>query len=111
MKSIKWAAGAASASTGADATSQVITLRPETIGVSIQVAWTGTTAGTVKVQGSNDSLQWDDLTGMSSEASGTPGHEMFVMDTAYWQFLRVVFTHSGGTGFLSGNWNEKGNRK
>lgn len=106
-KPIKWAAGVTSISTAASATSQAISLKPDTIGVCIQVAWTGTTAGTVKAQASNDGSQWDDLDGITVDPAGSASSDIWVIGSAYFQYVRVVFTRSGGSGLLSGTWNEK----
>lgn len=107
MKTIKWAAAATSVTTGADATSMPVTLKPKSVGVNVQLAWTGTTTGTVKMQGSNDLLQWNDVASMTASPAGSAGTAVFTADKAYWDHFQVVFTRSGGTGLISGTYNEK----
>lgn len=106
MKSIKWA-NVASVSTAASATSDVITLHPLDVGISIQLAWTGTTAGTVKLQASNDAIQWNDVDGITDDPAGSASNTAWDVAAAYFQYVRVVFTRSGGTGLLSGTYNIK----
>lgn len=107
MKTIKWAAAATSISTGDDAESLVITLRPKTQAVCVQIAWTGTTDGTVKLQVSNDNSQWDDLTGINTSTGGSAGTDAWNISTIGFAFMKLVYTRSSGTGTLSGTWNER----
>lgn len=106
MKQLTWV-HATSVSTAASSTSDVVSIPANQNGVAVQIAWTGTTAGTVKLQGSNDAAQWDDLTGLSDTPAGSASQNMWVVSYAYFQYLRVVFTRSGGTGLLSGTWSSK----
>lgn len=108
MKTILWAAGATSISSGASATSLSIQLtNPSEIGISIQLAWTGTTAGTIKLQSSNDNTQWDDVEDITDSPAGAAGQAAWIIDAAYFNYVRVVFTRSAGTGLISGTYNIK----
>jgi hypothetical protein len=72
-------------------------------GLSFQVAWTGATAaGTFKIQASNDSVTWIDLPGLSSVVAG-PGAVFWNMASIFFQYARLVFVQTGGTGSVDAN--------
>jgi hypothetical protein len=82
---------------------------------SVQIVGTGSLAGTVKIQASNDSpiglaghnggtpfvpTNWTDIPGATAALSA--GSSALVPTTLIcYQFIRVVFTASGGTGTAS----------
>jgi hypothetical protein len=101
MSALTWS-HATSVSSSASSTSDVINLRRHETYACIQVAWTGTTAGTLKLQVSNDSTQWDDLDGITVTPAGSDSQDLWVIYAASFQFMRVVFTRTSGTGTLTG---------
>lgn len=106
MKTVKWAAAAESISTAANATSLAFTLKPNTVGVSVQVALTGTPTGTVKLQASNNGVQWDDVDDLTLAVVAAVGQDLWLASSAFFNQVRLVWTGSG-TGALSGTINEK----
>jgi len=84
-------------------------------GACIQLNWTGTPAGTFKIQCSNDVGQttdsgspdsvtglnnWTDVTGATAAAGGAAGSAVFDI-TTFARWVRVVFTFSASTGTLT----------
>ena len=106
MSALTWS-HATSISSGASSTSDVISLHKTETSFVIQVAWTGTTTGTLKLQVSNDSTQWDDLDGITVSPTGSSGQDLWIVTLASFQFLRVVFTRSAGTGTITGTFSAK----
>lgn len=67
---------------------------------SIQLVFTGTPAGTFKLQGSNDVGNSDDITNwtdlnIASGALSAAGSYIFNQDNAGYRWVRVVWTASG----------------
>lgn len=81
---------------------------------SAQAVVTGTAAGTLKVQVSNDNYipakapptHWNDLSGSSVAIAGAGNYLIPQVDLCY-QWLRLVFTNTSGTGTITANF--KGN--
>lgn len=90
-------------------------------GWSAQFEFTGSPAGTLKVQTSNDPgssapgdaqassvINWSDLqdSSITITGAGTPGYNY---NGSFYNWVRFVYTPSGGTGTLTGRMNGKGN--
>ena len=81
-----------------------ITTGPVFIGApqeySVQVDFTGTLAGTIKLQCSNTGSNFQDITGSSQTLIA--GQQAFysVLDATY-KYVRAVWTPSGGTGNIT----------
>jgi hypothetical protein len=70
-------------------------------GYCMQAVWTGATAaGTLKLQASNDSVNWSDITGSSTVVSG-PGSYIWNAGDAWYPYVQLVFVQSSGTGNLN----------
>jgi hypothetical protein len=78
--------------------------------VSAHLVWTGTgsPAGTVKLQGSNDNSNWEDITDMSASVSGAGSDLMEIINPAF-RYLRAFYDRSsGGTGAaITCTWNKR----
>lgn len=66
----------------------------------IQAVFTGTPNGTFKLQISNDNTNWSDYTG-SDYAITTAGNVAWNVSNIGFNYLRVVYTRSSGTGSCS----------
>lgn len=89
---------------------------------SIQVVWTGgsATAGTFKLQGSNDAgdngsgqgvsqpTNWTDITDSPQAISGTPGSLLYDVTACSYRWVRLVYTVSAGTATCNATINVKG---
>jgi len=78
---------------------------------SVQVVATGTIAGAVKIQYSNDEQKtfglptnWSDVPSATVTLTGTAGVFSIPKTELCYNFTRVVFTQSGGTGTVSANY-------
>jgi len=68
---------------------------------SIQFNWSGTTAGTVKAQISNDGISWTDVPGCLATPAGSTDFYLFNSgDIVGYRYVRSVFTRTSGTGTL-----------
>lgn len=89
-------------------------------GYSIQAIITGTAAGTMKLQGSSDPVpdsrfpaawptpvNWTDVKDSSEAVTGT-GTIMYNVADVEYNWVRVVYTSSSGTGTISITLNTKG---
>ena len=91
-------------------TSDWMLIRDENL--SIQLSWTGTTAGTITFQTSNDAstvvstISVSDFSPAMSNPAGAAGSTGGQMVTQF-KYFRVVFTRSGGTGTMTGSLEEK----
>lgn len=107
------------ADASASVTSDPIDVRDLVIG-SIQVVFTGSTAGTVKLQASNDVYQflkqpspqpaptnWTDVDNSSQSVSGA-GTVMYNLTSMGYDILRIVYTRASGTGTMSARMVGKG---
>lgn len=83
-------------------------------GFSVHMIYTGTPAGTLKIQCSNDTTtqsasvtNWVDIAGASVVISGA-GSTLFNVDQVFYKWIRVVYVRSGGAGSLDVNYFAKG---
>lgn len=79
-------------------------------GYSISLTFTGSPVGTVKIQLSNDTEDpenWVDLTD-SSVSITEAGNIVYEVTESFSSFVKVVYTRSSGSGFMSGNITAKG---
>ena len=74
---------------------------------SIQAVWTGAPNGSLKLQISNDNVNWTDYTGSSTSVSGS-GDFMWNLSYTGYPWIRVVYTRVSGTGVLNVTVNGKG---
>jgi hypothetical protein len=81
------------------------------VACSVQVITTSTIAGTVKLQFSNDPqniagfpVNWSDIAGATVTLSGSAGVFHIPKTEICYNFMRVVFTKSGGSGTVSVNY-------
>ena len=85
---------------GANFTSDPIRLGDLTT-FSIQVTFSsGTLNGTLKLQGSNDNTNWSDIGG-SSQAVASGASHLWTINNAGYDYVRVDWVNSSGTGTLS----------
>jgi hypothetical protein len=82
----------------ADRTSDVIDIG-EAVGLSVHAIWTGTPAGTVKIQGSNDSINFVDIDTQS--AGGAAGQKLFNLANQMYAYARVSYVFASSTGTLT----------
>lgn len=68
---------------------------------AIAIKWTGTIAGTFKLQASNDNVDFSDLTGSSTTITTGGGTYGWNQSAAGYTYVRVVFTQSSGSGNLT----------
>lgn len=92
-------------STGATFTSSVINL-PWLDNICIESAWTGTAVGTIKVEGSSSGNVYEflkDVVGndIQHTVSGVADNGMFDLNQLSFNYLRVVFTRTSGTGTIN----------
>lgn len=74
---------------------------------SIQLIWGGTPTGNLKLQASNDGVNWVDIPGTSLALGGSAGSAILNIDDAFYTQFRVVFTWTLGSGTLTGIYVEK----
>lgn len=86
-------------SMGADFTSDSQQMVNMAMG-SIFAMWSGTPNGSLKLQISNDNENWTDYTD-SDYALTVPGSVMWNLSSIGYQYLRVVYTRTSGTGTLN----------
>lgn len=79
---------------------------------SVQVVVTGTVAGSLKLQASNDVINiqsdpdgsgvtnWTDITGSTQAISGA-GNGIYNVSSSIYKWLRAVYTSSSGTGNMT----------
>lgn len=86
------------------------------IGWAAQLFFTGSPVGTFKAQGSCNATgvppttdaEWSDI-GDSSQAISAAGNILYNYDSANFNWVRIVYTKTSGTGTLNGRFNAKGN--
>lgn len=67
---------------------------------SIQASWSGSSpVGTLKLQASNDNVIFSDYTGSSQSVSGN-GNFLWNIGPVGFNYIRVVYTFTSGTGAL-----------
>jgi len=91
-------------------------------GISIQAVISGTAAGTLKLQGSNDFgnpseaagpvhgqnvVNWSDIADSSAPVTGT-GTVTWNFQGVFYKWIRVVYTATSGTGTMNIRANTKG---
>jgi hypothetical protein len=73
----------------------------------IQAVFTGSPSGTLKLQISNDNINWSDYTGSSSTVSGAGNFAWIITDIGY-PWIRVTYNPGSGSGSLNITINGKG---
>lgn len=73
----------------------------------VQAVFSGVPVGSLKLQISNDNSNWSDYTG-SDYAVTTAGNVSWNVSNIGFQYIRVVYTRTSGTGSLSITVNGKG---
>jgi len=69
-------------------------------GICFQAVWVGATAaGTLRVQASNDAVVWTDLPATDYVVAGADSY-LANLSAIYFQYARLVFVRTGGTGTL-----------
>lgn len=66
---------------------------------AMQAVYTGSPTGSLQVQGSNDDLNWSSVG--SAVAISAAGSTLQNIGLVGFQFMRAVYTPSGGTGALT----------
>ena len=79
----------------------------------IQVVWTGTTDGDVKVQVSNDpfdadSITWTDLASATLAPGGSASNGVIHLADIGYRTLRLVYTATSGSGLMTASLFAKG---
>jgi hypothetical protein len=81
------------------------------VACSVQVVTTSTIAGAVKLQFSNDPqnvagypVNWSDIAGATVTLSGSAGVFHIPKTEICYNYMRVVFTKSGGSGTVTANY-------
>lgn len=74
---------------------------------AVAAVWTGTPVGTLKLQASIDNVTYIDITGSPTPVSG-PGNFMWNVEVCAYQFARMVYTATSGTGTLNAKTTIKG---
>jgi len=70
--------------------------------VGLDLRWTGTTAGTIAVQVSNDNSTFTALTlSAVPTPAGSADNYLVNINQAPFQYMRIVFTRTSGTGTLT----------
>ena len=75
---------------------------------AVQAVWTGTPAGTLELLISNDGITYSVYTGSTTVVSG-PGDFIWNLTTCGFNFVRVQYTATSGTGSLNVSSSYKGN--
>ena len=94
-------------SSGASSTSNAVSI--ETCEAwACQWSWTGTTNGALKVQGSIDGTNWEDIASMTGTPAASAASKMvFPTGFAPYLFVRSVYTRTDGTGVLTTHFSGK----
>jgi len=71
------------------------------IGCAIQLVWTGTPAGTFKLQASLDKTNWADVPSMTQAAGGAAGNLLWNVVDLMSPWVRVTYTFTSSTGTLT----------
>lgn len=75
---------------------------------TLQAVWVGATpVGTLSLQLSNDKIIWTDYSGSSTSVNGN-GNFAWNIEMAPFQWVRVIYTFTSGTGALAINFSGKG---
>lgn len=78
-------------------------------GYAIQAKWSNQVglAGSIKLQASNDGSNWEDVASSSQTFAGN-GQFLWNVTTAFYRYVRVVATITGGSANFEINGNSKG---
>lgn len=71
---------------------------------SFHCIWTGTPTGVLKLQGSNDELNYVDLVDINNkinQPAGSAGDLLLDLNDLAFKMLRLVYTNTSGTGTLN----------
>lgn len=68
---------------------------------NVQILWVGACNGTVKLQWSNNGINWSDIPDSSQATGGISGSHSIDYDSAGFEFVRVVYTHTSGIGVIA----------
>lgn len=89
-------------------------------GVAIQAVWTGTPNGAFKLQCAVDPqvpspgitnptiTNWEDIASSNYSVTGSAGTYTWNITSAFYPWIRVVYTNTSSTGTLSIRYNTKG---
>lgn len=94
-------------SMAADITSEEIGLS-NAIGYCVQAQWTGTPTGVLKLQANMNGLDWVDIPDTSINLSGATGSQIWNVDAAYYESVRLFYDFTSGTGTLTSTISIKG---
>lgn len=75
--------------------------------VSVQCVWTGSPVGGLKLQASNDGITWSDVAGSAVSLNGA-GDVLYNLPEIGYLYLRAIYTHTSGAGYLQVVANGKG---
>lgn len=64
-------------------------------------AWTGTASGTISIQGSLDNTTYSDMGLGISNVAGVADNRFIDLTTTAADYVRLVYTNTGGTGTLT----------
>lgn len=64
-------------------------------------AWTGTASGTISVQGSVDNITFSDMGLGIGNVAGVAGNSFIDLTQTAADYVRLVYTNTGGTGTLT----------
>lgn len=71
--------------------------------ISFQCIWSGSPTGTLVLEGSNDGTNFISLTNMTQSLSGSSGSYVFEFIKPTFQWMRIRFQYSSGSGSISIN--------
>lgn len=69
-------------------------------GYAFQVLWDGTLQGSIRIQATIDGHTWSEVTGTQQTIS-SPGSWIWNFNGAFYNKVRVKFSHTGGTGNMT----------
>lgn len=70
-----------------------------TSGYAVHMIWTGTPTGTLSIKGSNDNSNFSLVSSVST--GGAASQSLTNIEKAHYNFVRVEYTHSSGSGDLT----------
>lgn len=82
----------------ADILSPVIDIS-EVIGFAVHSIWTGTPAGNIIIQGSNDGINFFPID--TQAAGGAAGNDLVNVERAHYRYVQVFYDFTSSTGSLS----------
>jgi hypothetical protein len=78
-----------------------ITKRTPKPGYSVQLVYTGSPAGTLELQASNDCINYDTVPSGSVVLTGAAGSTLFNVANFYYECIQIKYTRTSGTGTLA----------